>query len=82
MIFRRENLSNLEIASSINMACVNSDAIILITDWEEFYNLDFLELSKIMRNPRFIFDTRNIINSKEATNSGFRVWKLGDGIFQ
>jgi len=82
LIFDKENISNLEIANSINKACINSDAIILITDWDEFYNLDFLELSKVMRNPRFIFDTRNIINAKDASNYGFRIWKLGDGIFQ
>jgi len=82
LIINSENYSKLETTDTIEKACLNSDAIIVMTDWQEFYKLDFLKLSKIMRKPRFIFDTRNVINLKEAKNFGFRIWNLGDGSFQ
>lgn len=55
------------------------DAIIILTGWKEFNNLDYSKLFKVMRSPCWIFDTRNIINAKIAESFGFNIWKLGDG---
>ena len=46
------------------------------------YKLDFAKLFKVMRSPCWIFDTRNIINTKIVKSFGFNVWKLGDGSFK
>ncbi|MDC3027426.1 nucleotide sugar dehydrogenase [bacterium] len=62
-------------------AARGSDAIIILTDWDEFYNLDYAKLYSVMRMPCWIFDTRNIINVKLAESVGFNIWKLGDGSF-
>ena len=32
-----------------------------------------------MRSPSWIFDTRNVIDQDNAKNSGFKVWKVGNG---
>jgi len=58
---------------------LNSDAILLLTDWEDFYNMNLKKLIKNMRIPSWIFDTRNVINHKEAKSVGFNMWKLGNG---
>ena len=55
------------------------DAIIILTGWKEFNNLDYSKLFKVMRSPCWIFDTRNIVNVKIAESFGFNIWKLGDG---
>ena len=60
-------------------AAKGCDAIIILTGWKEFYNLDYSKLFKVMRSPSWIFDTRNIINAKIAESFGFNIWKLGDG---
>ena len=62
-------------------AARGSDALIIITGWKEFYNLDFFKLFKVMRSPCWIFDTRNIVDAKIAKSFGFNIWKLGDGSF-
>ena len=64
---------------SIYESTLNSDAILLLTDWDEFYKMDLKKLSENMTIPSWIFDTRNIINSKEAKSLGFNLWKLGNG---
>ena len=68
-----------EKAKDIYEACNNSDAIVILTSWEEFKNLDFKKLYSIMKSPCWIFDTRNIIKPLEAKRNGFNIWKLGDG---
>ena len=62
-------------------AASGSDAIIILTGWDEFFDLDYAKLYSVMRFPCWIFDTRNIINIKLAESFGFNIWKLGDGSF-
>ena len=48
-----------------------------MTEWEEFKNINWEQISRGMRSPSWLFDTRNIINKKEALSEGFKVWKVG-----
>ena len=68
-----------EIHKDLYEASNGSDAIIILTAWKEFYELDFKKLFKGMRSPCWIFDTKNIVDSNLAKSFGFNVWKLGDG---
>ncbi len=74
-----ENSESLLISSSVYEAANGSDALIILTDWEEFFELDFKKLSRCMRAPSWIFDTRNVIDQDTAKNFGFKVWKVGNG---
>ncbi len=65
-------------ANSIEEASTNSDAIVVLTEWEEFKNLNWENLFKIMRKPSWIFDTRNISNTTRAKELGFNIWKVGN----
>ena len=64
-------------AKSIEEASTNADAIVFLTEWGEFKNLDWERLFKIMRKPSWIFDTRNITNTNNAKELGFNIWTLG-----
>ena len=66
-------------SQDINKTIENSDAVILMTEWEEFRNLDWKYLNKIMRSPSWLFDTRAITNLKLAKESGINVWSVGNG---
>ncbi|MCX8128597.1 MAG: UDP-glucose/GDP-mannose dehydrogenase family protein [Clostridia bacterium] len=46
------------------------DAILIITEWHEFRNMDLILLRKIMNNNIF-YDTRNIYPKKEVEEMGF-----------
>ena len=74
-----ENGQAWEVSESIIDSVNNSDAIVILTDWQEFYKLDLDAIYKIMRPPCWIFDTRNVLEFEKAKSCGFNVWKLGDG---
>ena len=43
-------------------ACLNADAIIFLTPWDEFKSFPFNKIYKLMRKPAWIFDARNCID--------------------
>jgi len=67
-------------AETIIDASHNADAIIIVTEWDEFNNIDWNTISKIMRHPAWLFDTRSFKNSYEASDYGINVWMLGNGL--
>ena len=60
-------------------AIIDSDAILVLTEWEDYSLIDWGKVSKIMRHPAWVFDTRSIVNIKEAQKYGIRVWQVGYG---
>ncbi|HIG93600.1 TPA: UDP-glucose/GDP-mannose dehydrogenase family protein [Candidatus Woesearchaeota archaeon] len=66
--------------SSITESVINSDAIILVTEWDEFRNVDFTEMGLKMKN-RIIFDGRNIYEPDQLRQGGFEYYGIGRGSF-
>ena len=64
-------------AASVEDAAKQSDAIIVITEWAEFKNLDWKKISRLMRFPAWLFDLRRITNIEKAKKHGFNTWYLG-----
>ncbi|WP_338451274.1 UDP-glucose/GDP-mannose dehydrogenase family protein [Niallia oryzisoli] len=48
----------IEYASSVDQAIENADAVFIVTEWNEFKQLDLTEVTKHMKQP-IIFDGRN-----------------------
>ncbi|MFK7974353.1 MAG: UDP-glucose/GDP-mannose dehydrogenase family protein [Rickettsiaceae bacterium] len=67
---------NLRCASSMYEAIENSDAIIIITEWREFQELDLVKAKHIVNQP-VIIDLRNIMDSKYAQDCGFKYHSVG-----
>ena len=76
-ILPEKNQFNWSFYSSVLEAAYDSHAIVVLTEWEDFKDLDWTEIKKIMKNPSWVFDTRNIINVQEAKSSGLQTWVLG-----
>ncbi|MBS9715680.1 UDP-glucose dehydrogenase family protein [Pseudohalocynthiibacter aestuariivivens] len=51
-------------------AAQNADALVLLTEWNEFRALDLKRLAKRMAQPRMA-DLRNIYSTKDVKNAGF-----------
>ena len=73
----KSNSSTWELSPTVYDASENTDAIIVMTEWEEFKYIDWNIISSKMRKPSWVFDTRNIIDRKSANLSGINFWKLG-----
>ena len=67
-----------KICSSVKESALKSDAIVILTEWKEFYNINWHELFILMRKPSWIFDTRKCINYKNAKKAGFNIWEIGN----
>jgi UDPglucose 6-dehydrogenase len=57
-------------------AAEGADAIVILTEWNEFRALDLNRLSKAMRTPRMA-DLRNIYDPEEARAAGFEYISVG-----
>jgi UDPglucose 6-dehydrogenase len=52
------------------------DALVIMTEWNEFRALDLNRIKKSMRN-NYVLDTRNILNMKELSEQGFVYDNIG-----
>lgn len=59
----------------------NSDAVVVITHWDEFKKIDLTRLSKVMRGNGLV-DLRNIIDEKKALSNGFSFHNLNGNFKQ
>jgi len=57
-------------------ACQKSDALVILTEWNQFRALDLIKLKKILNYP-IIIDLRNIYNPKELSELGFDYYSIG-----
>ncbi len=64
--------------SSVEESVAQSNVIVLVTEWDEFRNVDFRELGKTMRN-RIVFDGRNIYDPDAVREEGFEYIGVGRG---
>ena len=60
----------IEYCRELYSACEDSDCIVLVTEWQEFIDLDFSKLKAIVRTPIFI-DLRNAYMPSFVKNLGF-----------
>ncbi len=67
-----------EICSSVRETALESDAIVILTEWDEFLKIDWQGLINLMRKPAWLFDTRSCIDHDKAKNVGFNVWEIGN----
>ena len=50
-----------------------------MTEWDEFKSLNWEKISKNMREPSWVFDTRSIVNLEEVKKNGLNFWSIGYG---
>ena len=71
------NLDKLLVAQSANIAAEGADAILILTGWDEFKNLNWESIYKVMRKPAWVFDARICLDKKYLKSIGFNVWTVG-----
>ena len=60
---------------------IDSDALVLLTEWKEFRSPDFKKLKNYLKNP-IIFDGRNQYNSYDLQSIGFEYFQIGKKYIQ
>lgn len=67
---------------NFNKAFNNADAVVILTEWDEYLNINWNEVSKEMRRPAWIFDSRSIIDPQKVIKYGLNFWRIGDGLLE
>jgi len=60
-------------------AICGADAVLLLTEWQQFRQLDWHGLAALMRQPAWLFDARAAADAAAARAAGLRVWVVGVG---
>jgi len=58
-------------------AAEGAHAIAVLTDWEEYRNLDYARIYASMEKPAFFFDGRNMVDAERLHGIGFNVYSVG-----
>lgn len=76
-MFKRLN-ANLDIqyVDAAEETAVNADALVLLTHWDEYKNLDWNKLIQVMKHP-YLLDTRNFLLDLDLEDKGFDYEGLG-----
>jgi len=78
---KQENLEGRwQFFENINDIFDETDAVVVLTEWDEYKNIDWRKVSQKMRKPSWIFDARSILNKNDIKNSDLNFWRIGDGL--
>jgi len=55
-----------------------SDALVVLTEWNQFRNLDILKIKELLKEP-VIIDLKNIYDPKKMKEIGIRYTGVGRG---
>jgi UDPglucose 6-dehydrogenase len=69
-------LSGVIIETDAEMLADGCDALVLVTDWQEFLKLDFNKMAKLM-NHSVVIDGRNFLDRAKLEEAGFRYLGIG-----
>ncbi len=74
----RRVLPEVEYAEELYSAIEGADALVLMTEWNAFRQLDLLKVKKLLNRPLFV-DLRNIYTPARMERLGFEYVSLGRG---
>ncbi|WP_310489046.1 UDP-glucose/GDP-mannose dehydrogenase family protein [Chamaesiphon sp. VAR_69_metabat_338] len=69
-------LANVNLVDSPQTLATDSDAIVLMTEWSEFKDLNYQHLATLMRSPLLV-DCRNFLSPAMLTAAGFQHIGIG-----
>ena len=71
-----KELSDVMFCKDAYEACHQADAVVLVTEWNEFRALDLVRLGAAMREP-VLFDLRNVYERETVVAAGFVYYSVG-----
>jgi UDPglucose 6-dehydrogenase len=72
----RHGISNVIVETDAERLADGCDALVLVTDWAEFRNLDYAKMGQTMTNPVMI-DGRNYLDQEALEKAGYRYVGVG-----
>jgi UDPglucose 6-dehydrogenase len=69
-------IEGVSIESNINSLATDCDALVLVTEWEEFKGIDYDRIGDLMKG-KVVIDGRNFLDRQATINSGFDYLGIG-----
>jgi UDPglucose 6-dehydrogenase len=63
----------------VEQAASGADALLLLTEWQVFAQIDWPSVALVMRQPAWLFDARARADGAAARAAGLNVWTVGEG---
>jgi len=76
----KKSIGSWKSFESIDEAVNGCDAILVLTEWDEFKIINWKKISRFMRKPSWVFDSRLCIDKKEVIKTGINYWGIGRNI--
>ena len=73
----KEAEGRIEFCQSAGGACKDAHAIALLTEWDEFKELDYTAIYSKMHQPAILFDGRNLLDLDQLRKIGYRAHGIG-----
>ena len=70
---------NWQLVDSVEAAADGADALVLLTEWQQFAQINWPAVAALMRQPAWLFDSRAKADGAAARAAGLNVWTLGEG---
>ena len=74
-----EQINSIEFSESAIDACDQSHCIAVLTEWDEFKDIDFESVYQSMIKPAILFDGRNLLDLEKIRSIGFNAKGIGVG---
>ena len=71
--------NSIKLIENIYESTVNSSAILITNDWDEYKRVNYYNIYELMETP-IIIDGRNIVNPLEMREIGFEYYSIGNNI--
>jgi UDPglucose 6-dehydrogenase len=71
--------ANFKLARDAYEACAGADALLIVTEWQEFRSPDFERLKQLLAAPRIV-DGRNLYEPALLARMGFEYYATGRGL--
>jgi UDPglucose 6-dehydrogenase len=68
----------IEFAKDADSAAAGADALVIVTEWDEFRALDLRQLARSMRG-KVLVDLRNVYDRRDAEDAGLTYFGIGRG---
>jgi UDPglucose 6-dehydrogenase len=72
----RGALDNVRFCKDAYDVCKDSDCLLIVTEWDEFKELDFSKIKKLLKRP-LVIDGRNIYEPQRMKELGFNYIGIG-----
>ncbi len=70
--------TQLELCDSANQTLLSSDALAIVTEWNEFRSPDFMKIKNTLNHP-VVFDGRNLYEPELVQSFGIKYYAIGRG---